>query len=98
MTSGSISAPPCGMPRSRYASIIPPAQSSACSGAARAAQADAEPDLSISPHVPALQNRQARDDAGQCLPILLRLQRLRRASATEAGRLLRVLLLWRCTL
>src|SRR5262245_58405949 len=41
MMRSSISARPCEMPRIRYGSIIPPAQSSVCSGAARAAEGDA---------------------------------------------------------
>src|SRR5579883_2804614 len=41
-----------------------------------------------------MRQREARAHAERCLPIFLRLHRLRRAVAPEARRLLRLLLLW----
>lgn len=43
-------------------------------------------------HLPALQGRLQRDDAYQCLPILLRLQALWRCLKSAGGGLLRLLL------
>jgi hypothetical protein len=41
-----------------------------------------------------LRHREVGNDANQCLPVLLRVYRLRREAAAEAGRLLRVLFPW----
>ena len=45
-------------------------------------------------HLSALRNDKGRGDAGGCMPLFLLLHRLRCAALAQAGRLLRVLLVW----
>src|SRR5882672_10429515 len=56
--------------------------------------AEEHDDPSIQHHLPALRHRQDRNHANRCVPLLLRLHRVRRDAAAEAGRLLCVLLVW----
>lgn len=48
----------------------------------------------IDDHLPALRHRKGGDDADGCVPVLLPVHRLRSEAQAEAGRLLRVLLVW----
>jgi hypothetical protein len=50
-------------------------------------------DPGIYDYLPELRHHQGGDHAGRRLPVLLRVHQLWRASAAEAGRLLRVLLI-----
>src|SRR5262249_37080845 len=55
----------------------------------------AENASAIQHYLPELRHHQNRDDANGCVSIFLQLRELRYAAQAEAGRLLRVLLVWR---